>query len=241
MKYKYYLRGLGIGILVATLILTLSGKGSSKASSSSAAAETPSEEKTLAEVAAEPKEQKEPKEAEEEAPLQQTVLEVDGSAFAEDEKEYWEENAAASDVSDEERPENDEAEAESLENIEAETETESLAIIEAEPEDTAADVGETSNIVEEIIVKAPQEEEPQPENEETNVSPGESVQVIIPKGAGSRKTAEVLKKAGLVPNAVEFDDYLCKHRYDTKIHSGAKTIPGGASYEEIAKIITTGN
>ena len=239
MKYKYYLRGLGIGILVATLILTLSGKGSSKASSSSAAAETPSEEKTLAEVAAEPKEQKEPKEAEEEAPLQQTVLEVDGSAFAEDEKEYWEENAAASDVPDEESPENDEAEAESLGNTEGETE--GLAIIEAETEDTAADEGETSNIVEEIIVKAPQEEEPQPENEEVNVSPGESVQVIIPKGAGSRKTAEVLKKAGLVPNAVEFDDYLCKHRYDTKIHSGAKTIPGGASYEEIAKIITTGN
>ena len=46
-------------------------------------------------------------------------------------------------------------------------------------------------------------------------------------------------EAGIVTSAKELDDYLCAHGYDRKISVGAHTIPAGASYEEIGKIITT--
>jgi hypothetical protein len=48
-----------------------------------------------------------------------------------------------------------------------------------------------------------------------------------------------MAEAGIVTSAKELDDYLCAHGYDRKICTGAHTIPAGASYEEIGKIITS--
>lgn len=62
--------------------------------------------------------------------------------------------------------------------------------------------------------------------------------VTIPKGLGSDQVAQLLVREGIIDNAVSFNKYLVDSRKDRIIRSGVKTIPVGASYEQIASIIT---
>ena len=63
--------------------------------------------------------------------------------------------------------------------------------------------------------------------------------MTVRSGDGSQTVARKMAEAGIVTSAKELDDYLCAHGYDRKICTGAHTIPAGASYEEIGKIITS--
>ena len=62
--------------------------------------------------------------------------------------------------------------------------------------------------------------------------------VTIPGGLGSDQVAQLLVREGIIDNAVSFNKYLVDSRKDRIIRSGVKTIPAGASYEQIASIIT---
>ncbi|MBR4530740.1 MAG: hypothetical protein IKO80_10750 [Lachnospiraceae bacterium] len=62
--------------------------------------------------------------------------------------------------------------------------------------------------------------------------------ITIPSGVGSDTVARLLEQAGIVSSASEFDAYLCDRHVDRILHSGTKTIPEGASFEEIAGILT---
>ena len=57
---------------------------------------------------------------------------------------------------------------------------------------------------------------------------------------GSDGVASLLAREGIIDDAVAFNKYLVERRVDRIIRSGTKTIPANATYEEIAKIITTG-
>ena len=77
-----------------------------------------------------------------------------------------------------------------------------------------------------------------------NTNPGYAINtedktVTVRSGDGSQTVARRMVEAGIVTSAKELDDYLCAHGYDRKICVGVHTIPAGASYEEIGKIITT--
>ncbi len=65
-----------------------------------------------------------------------------------------------------------------------------------------------------------------------------SVTVTIPKGQSSDSVAVVLYNAGVIDNASSFNRYLIDKGLDRIIRSGNKVIPAGATYEEIAYIIT---
>ncbi|WP_026654774.1 hypothetical protein [Butyrivibrio sp. AE3003] len=88
------------------------------------------------------------------------------------------------------------------------------------------------------------EEEPAEEPEDnsgestSSPSPANPVQVTIPGGSSSDKVAKILHDAGLVDDAIQFNKFLIEKGWDRKIHSGTKSISQGASYEEIAKAIT---
>ena len=62
--------------------------------------------------------------------------------------------------------------------------------------------------------------------------------VTIPGGLGSDQVAQILVREGVIDNAVSFNKYLVDSRKDRVIRSGVKTIPAGATYEQIASIIT---
>ncbi len=62
--------------------------------------------------------------------------------------------------------------------------------------------------------------------------------VTIPGGLGSEAVAAILEREGLIDNASSFNRYLVEQHIDRIIRSGVKSIPEGASYEQIANIIT---
>lgn len=73
---------------------------------------------------------------------------------------------------------------------------------------------------------------------EPAVTGGTKITVTVTKGMGSAEFARAAWKAGLVDDAEAFDKYLMQNGYASDIMIGTYSISAGASYEEIAKIIT---
>lgn len=66
----------------------------------------------------------------------------------------------------------------------------------------------------------------------------EGVTVEIEPGAGSRAVCRMLEEAGLVEDAESFDQYLIHNGYSKRIRMGTYVIVPGTDQEEIARIIT---
>lgn len=66
----------------------------------------------------------------------------------------------------------------------------------------------------------------------------EQVELSIVGGEYSNAVCKKLKKAGLIDDAEDFNKYLSEGGYDNLIQPGNYTIPKGADYEEIIRIIT---
>ena len=66
----------------------------------------------------------------------------------------------------------------------------------------------------------------------------QTVTVTVNKGDGSGSVSKQLQEAGLVENAKTFDNYLCNNGFSRSIHPGTYEIAPGTTEEEIAKIIT---
>ncbi len=64
------------------------------------------------------------------------------------------------------------------------------------------------------------------------------VSITIVKGESSTAVAKKLQMAGVIPDAMQFDSYLCLNGYDRKLVTGAHNIPAGASARDVAEIIT---
>lgn len=67
---------------------------------------------------------------------------------------------------------------------------------------------------------------------------GAGVNFKVRGGLLSSTVAREMKEAGILQNDKKFDEYLVNNGYATKIREGTYRIPVGASYAEIAKIIT---
>lgn len=66
----------------------------------------------------------------------------------------------------------------------------------------------------------------------------ESVTIEIFRGDSSYAVSKRLEEAGLVEDAREFDAYLMENGHSRSIRAGIYRIPAGASWEEIADIIS---
>lgn len=64
--------------------------------------------------------------------------------------------------------------------------------------------------------------------------------VEIPGGSDSDRVAEILYNEGFIDSAITFNRYLVDTGQDRKLRSGTKTIPEGATYEQLAGILTSG-
>ncbi len=65
---------------------------------------------------------------------------------------------------------------------------------------------------------------------------GKSI-ITVPKGMNSIQVAKLLETAGAVRDAYDFDKYIERQGYGGKIQIGTHEIPLGSSYDEIIKII----
>lgn len=74
--------------------------------------------------------------------------------------------------------------------------------------------------------------------EPSEAAESQTVTFTVKSGYSSDKVSKLLKEAGLVENAGDFDRFLVKEGYANRISVGTYEIEVGASMERIAKIIT---
>lgn len=216
MNLKYYLRGLGIGIIVTALIMSIAAGGKETLSNEEikerAIALGMVEEGTLLEDA--------------QAAL--NTLENSETEDKVEEPQNPEENGTPEEVPEQSEtpepkgtPEPEEAPKQSgneaSEEIPEQSET-------PKPEETPEP---------EVIVET--EGIWQPDEDRTDE---ESVTVQVMRGDGSYTVCKRLEEAGIIASASEFDTFLCQNGYDKKIRAGTFEIPGNADPEQIARILS---
>ena len=216
MNLKYYLRGLGVGIVVTSLILGI-GLGSRKETLSNEeikerarALGMVEEPVTVAEAAAQQEEEAQEKVTAD--PVPEENAEGDAETIV----------SVAPGVSSEPAVSTGAApEASEEPNASAASEPASSTAPEAgaAPE---AGVKPVANEAEEDSGTAPEKE---------------IVDITINPGEGSYVISQKLEQSGLVDDATEYDAYLCDNGYHTKLRAGVHKIPMGSTREEIAKLL----
>lgn len=68
---------------------------------------------------------------------------------------------------------------------------------------------------------------------------GEVIEIVIASGDDSGTVARKLYNAGLIENAAEYDAFLMQHGYDKRLSTGTKSILITDSWQEIAEKITS--
>ena len=210
MKLKYYLRGLGIGMIVTALILGISFSNRQDQTSQimtddqirERAAELGMVDSSELTLAALQNSEKQPTEG---TPEETTQTQEQNNIETEPETTVPAETQAT-------------VEPETTQEPEATAEPEPGKT--AEPEKTAG----PETTAEPEVTEAPQRTQ--------------TVSITIQRGDDSGSASRRLYEAGLVENAKAFDNYLCNNGYSRSINPGTYEIAPGTSEEEIAKIIT---
>lgn len=225
VKLQYYLRGLGVGILVTAIVMGTIITGSEK-------------ELTDAEIK---------KRATELGMVDQNSLvlsDLQGDQFVKVDSTEAVETQTPEPSKEEELPLPETETAATEESLAPETEAEADATEETPVEEPEESVSEEA-VVDEYITEEPEEnnQEIQEEFSQPRVTgvvggDGTTVTITIHSGADSFSVSKVLADTGLVAGAKAYDNFLCDGGYSKKIHTGNYVIPVGTSEEEIAKIIT---
>lgn len=211
MNLKYYLRGLGVGIVVTALILGI-GLGNRKETLSNeeikerARALGMVEESITVAEAAQQEEEKKP-ETEQEPVITESPEPTQSAAITASPELSASEEAAES----------------------PSPEASALAVSTPAPSAEAEPDTEDPNSEEETAAVLPQET---PDN-----TGGEIVDITVNPGEGSLAISRKLEETGLIDDAAEYDAYLCDNGYHTKLRAGTHKIPMGSTKEEIAKLM----
>ncbi len=247
MKLKYYLRGLGIGIVVTAIIMSITNKPQemTDAQIKMRAAELGMvEESVLSDLQVKEESNgdetvddilnqfNEEKEEQNQEVVSETEVEEENSeqTAGEAETENIEENQPAEDV---ENTEDDKAQVADEGIVE---ETASAENNTTEKEDTQSNISVSggAEVVDakevEEIVGATEETEKQEEVQSSTI-------IKVERGNGSEVVSRRLYEAGLVESAVEYNQFLVKNGYDRRLSVGEHEIPAGATYEEMARIL----
>lgn len=241
MKLKYYLRGLGIGIVVTAIIMSITSKPEemTDAEVKMRALELGMvEESVLADLQAKDEstevetvedilnQHAAEKDNQQEIPAEETIdVEVDNedAAVTENEEVAMEETA----TTDNEEVVSEETIVE--ENKEA---TEETTVTEPE-EDTVVEEVTVANTNE---VKEKTDDSKQEDSIKDEVVENYTI-IKVEKGNGSEIVSRRLYEAGLVESAVEYNQFLVKNGYDRRLSVGNHEIPSGATHEEMARIL----
>lgn len=226
MKLKYYLRGLGIGMLVVALLFTVSGSTGAKMSDEAV-------KRRAAQLGMVEKDK--------------TVLGELGSETVSGETAEPESGAETDNVA--EQPENNTEKPAEVAKPESGV-SESEKTTEAQTESVEADKNATQqqtepsegdaaekNPAQDIEERADEVAERAEEIAE-NSPAGRVVTLEVRRGDSSVSVARRAAEAGLVQSAADFDVFLCRNGYDKRISVGNYEITEGTSEKEIADIIT---
>lgn len=241
MKLKYYLRGLGIGIVVTAIIMSITNKPEemTDAQIKMRALELGMvEESVLADLQAKDEstevetvedilnQHAAEKDNQQEIPAEETTdVEVDNedAAVTENEEVAMEETATT---------DNEEVVSEETIVEENKESTEETTVTEPE-EDTVVEEVTVANTNE---VKEKTDDSKQEDSIKDEVVENYTI-IKVEKGNGSEIVSRRLYEAGLVESAVEYNQFLVKNGYDRRLSVGNHEIPSGATHEEMARIL----
>ena len=231
MNLKYYLRGLGIGIVVSTLIIGIAANNRTQ---------TPSDEEIR-------------QRAKELGMVEATGVLADEIPSAEtlQTTEQKETEVLPTEVP----KETASLEATPTKEPKAAPTEEPKASPAEEPKESPTEAPKatpTAEVTKAQESPAPKEESASEDNdkaEEVKVTPtpvkkaesGEMISVTVKSGEGSYSVCKKLEAAGLVESAASYDTYLYEKGYDKRIIAASHEIPAGADEEQIAKILTGKN
>ena len=240
MKLKYYLRGLGIGILVTALIMGISAGRQKQMSDEEVRARARElgmvESTTLSNLGLQSnKETATGDSIEEKTDETNNETEPTDSKMVETESEDYhttETEPTDSEVVETEPANGQVAEKEPTDGQVVETEPADDQVVETEPVDDQ--FVETESTDGQVVETEPVG----PSYNETVSDDVKVVTIIISSGESSVTVSNSLEKAGLVESASSYDKYLCSNGYDKKIITGTYHIPMGSTHEDIAKVIT---
>lgn len=210
MKLNYYLRGLGTGILAATLFFGVAGNGNEQVMTDSeilARAEQINKENAVLSGPGRENETIQPEETLT-APAEEEELGM------QDQTGQEETSDPAQDV------ENEDPELE-------ETGTQKAA------DDAMA--GQQAGTDQPQNGQQPDTEESTQDNSTDGADQTEMIVITINSGDSSETVSKKVEQAGLVASAEEYNRFLCANGYDKKLNVGKHEIPAGADETEIAK------
>lgn len=262
MNLKYYLRGLGLGIIVTALVMGIAAGGRKESLSDAEvrarAKELGMTEKTVLADQAEEQGGENDKDGKEKLKAAgdgtENVTKTEQKTGTEEKP-----SEAGQKAETEERPSEAEQKAQAEEKL---SETEQKAGAEKKAAESEQKAGSTEKASESgpktgedttkpDTVKPEQktDEEKTAVNQQKDGQTQESMQAekgstaepavfTINRGDGSYTVSERLQSAGLVASAADFDQFLVQNGYDKKIVAGEHMIPTDADRELIAKIIT---
>lgn len=216
MKLKYYLRGLGIGILVTVLVMG-AGLGGSKETLSDEEVRQRALELGMVDsvVLAEMYQRNAPLESNQAQESKQAEVSKPADKGV-DSNEPITENDILDNA--DKNNKNTEEETDSEETVSTDETTDNDT-----PISNVDDLPERKNTDNTI---------------ENEADTGEMVSITIQKGDNSWSVSKALVSAGIVEDVNEYDQFLCDNGYAKSIIVGTYEIAIGSSYEQIAKIIT---
>ena len=239
MNLKYYLRGLGLGILVTALILSVAGRN--RRTMTDAEVKERAKELGMIENTVLLEKPEETESASETMANTESVSET--TAGSDGEVQIGtdignNEDVSQGDLSKEETPKDNQPKEETSE----EEKPQKGASQDTEPKDnTSQEVTDDPERPEELSKN--NTEDTQGENDEKVTSAGEDqsrtdeVTLTIVSGDTSYSVAKKLYELGVVPSVEQTDRFLCANGYDRTIRTGVYTIAPEETLESVAKRI----
>ena len=257
MKLKYYLRGMGIGIILTAIVMGFA-LGGRKATLSDA--EIIQRAKALGMVDGESgvlsnAQSEEAEETIDDKTASDTPLFEEGTALSEEEQQEvtTSDSSVSEMVKEEKAGENSSSQASTDSSIastsSSKEETDSTTgksdvasasnTSEAQEAGNASASAKTSDASAEASTSKTEESASAVATSSSGKGINTSAKTVtIPGGLGSDQVAQILYREVIIDNAISFNKYLVDSRKDRIIRSGTKTLPAGASFEQIASIIT---
>ena len=239
MNLKYYLRGLGLGILVTALILSVAGRN--RRTMTDAEVKERAKELGMIENTVLLEKPEETESASETTANTESASET--TAGSDGEVQIGtdignNEDVSQGDLSKEETPKDNQPKEETSE----EEKPQKGASQDTEPkDDTSQEVSDDPERPEELSKN--NTEDTQGENDEKVTSAGEDqsrtdeVTLTIVSGDTSYSVAKKLYELGVVPSVEQTDRFLCANGYDRTIRTGVYTIAPEETLESVAKRI----
>ena len=229
MRMRYYLRGLGIGIVVTALLMGFT-KGGQKETLTDA--EIVERAKSLGMV--------------ESSVLSADLgdkedISVNDISEADQQEVMPETETETADNTEQTEPETtdntEQSKPETTDNTE-QSKPETADDAEQSKPETADDTEQTEPETANNTEQSKPDKETEADNpEKVGTVTGNRYVVTIYSGDGSRTVANRLEEMGVIEDAAEFDRYLCQNGYDKRLTTGNHEINAGADEKEIAEAL----